>query len=78
MSEDNLSRDEVTYDEVTYDEAPADVNQALTGLVVLVIALLGAPQVWDALRDRDFGPELIYFPVLVVVLGHLALRGRVR
>ena len=65
-------------DELTRAPAPANRGPALTGLVVLVIALLGAPQVWDALRNRDFGPELVYYPVLVVVMGHLALRGRTR
>ena len=46
----------------------------LTGLVVLLIALLGAPAVWDALSSRDFGPELVFYPVLGLALGHLAVR----
>ena len=50
------------------------LGPVLTGLVVLLIAVLGAPQVWDALRSRDFGPELVFYPVLALALGHVALR----
>ena len=66
--------DDLSYDEVRYEEAPSVAGPLLTGMVVLLIAVVGAPQVWDALRSRDFGPELVFYPVLVVALGHLALR----
>ena len=46
----------------------------LTTLAVLSTAALGAPQVWHALSSRDAGPELVFYPVLGAVLGHLALR----
>ena len=46
----------------------------LTGLVVLLIAVLGAPQVWDALRSREFGPALVFYPVLALALGSVAVR----
>ncbi len=52
----------------------AATGPALTGLVVLLIAVLGTPQVWEALRSRDFGPELVFYPVLAAALGHLAVR----
>ena len=46
----------------------------LSGLAVLCIAGLGTPQVWHALSSRDIGTELVFYPVLGAVLGHLALR----
>ena len=46
----------------------------LPTLAVLSTAALGAPQVWDALSRRDVAPELVFYPVLGVVLAHLALR----
>ncbi len=66
--------DDLSYDEVRYEEAPPAASPLLTGLVVLLIAVLGAPQVWDALRSKDFGPELVFYPVLALALGHVALR----
>ena len=66
--------DDLSYDELQYEEAPSVAGPLLTGLVVLLIAVLGAPQVWDALRSKDFGPELIFYPVLALALGHVALR----
>jgi hypothetical protein len=49
-------------------------GRGLTGAVVLLIAALGGPQVWNALSSRDFGPELVFYPVLGVALAHLAVR----
>jgi hypothetical protein len=66
--------DDLSYDEIRDEEAPSAAGPLLTGLVVLLVALLGAPQVWDALHSRDFGPELVFYPVLALSLGHLALR----
>ena len=66
--------DDLSYDELLYEEAPSVAGPLLTGLVVLLIGVLGAPQVWDALRSRDFGPELVFYPVLALALGRLALR----
>ena len=68
--------DDLSYDELQYEEAPAAGGQVLTGLVVLLIAVLGAPQVWDVLRSGDFGPAVLYYPVLCLALGYLAVRGR--
>ena len=62
------------YEELEYQEAPAAPGPVLTGLVVLLIAVLGAPQVWNALRSGQFGPELVFYPVLVAALGLLAVR----
>ncbi|MCW2681398.1 MAG: hypothetical protein JWM62_2799 [Frankiales bacterium] len=66
--------DDLSYDELRYEEAPSVAGPLLTGLVVLLIAVLGAPQVWDALRSGDPGPELVFFPVLGLALGLLAVR----
>lgn len=66
--------DDLSYDELRYEDAPSVAGPLLTGLVVLLIAVLGAPQVWEALRSKHFGPELVFYPVLALSLGHLALR----
>ena len=67
--------DDLSYDELRYEEAPSVPGQVLTGLVVLLIVVLGAPQVWDVLRSGQFGPALLYYPVLAVALG-VAAKGR--
>jgi hypothetical protein len=66
--------DDLSYDELRYEEAPSATGPVLTGLVVLLIAVLGASPVWDALRAWEFGPALVFYPVLVLALGHLALQ----
>jgi hypothetical protein len=66
--------DDLSYDELRYEEAPSAAGPLLTGLVLLLIAVLGAPQVWNALRAWDFGPELVFYPVLGAAIGHLAIR----
>ena len=43
---------------------------------MLLIAVLGAPQVWDALQDHDFRPALVFYPVLAIAFGYLAVKGR--
>ena len=68
--------DDLSYDELRYEEAPSAAGQVLTGLVVLLIVVLGAPQVWDVLQSGRFGPALLYYPVLAVALGYLAVKGR--
>jgi hypothetical protein len=68
--------DDLSYDELRYEEAPSVAGPVLTGLVVLLIVVLGAPQVWDVLQSGHFGPALVYYPVLAVALGHLAAKGR--
>jgi formate hydrogenlyase subunit 3/multisubunit Na+/H+ antiporter MnhD subunit len=73
-----MAEDDLSYDELAYEEAPAGVSSVLTGLVVLLIAVLGAPQVWDALRSGDFRPALVFYPVLGAAFGYLAVRGRTR
>ena len=71
-----MADDDLSYDELQYVEAPSAVGPFLTGLVVLLITVLGAPQVWDALQDGSFRPALVFYPVLALALGHLALKGR--
>ena len=78
MSDDVLDGDDLSYDELVYADGPSPAGTALTTLVVLLIAVLGVPQVWDALRDNDFRPALVFSPVLGIAFGHLALRGRSR
>ena len=73
-----MSEDDLSYDELVYADGPSPTGSILTVLAVLMIAVLGAPQVWDALRDNDFRPALVFYPVLGIALGHLALRGRNR
>jgi hypothetical protein len=68
--------DDLSYDEMQYEEAPSVAGPVLTGLVVLLIVVLGAPQVWDVVRSGSFGPAVLYYPVLAVALGYLAARGR--
>ncbi len=51
-------------------------TQLLTGLIVLLVAVLGAPQVWAALRGGDLGVELAFFPVLGAAFGYLAVSRR--
>lgn len=69
------SSDDLSYDDLVHRQAPSPLRQVLTGLLVVLIAVLGAPQVWEAVRTADFGPELVFFPVLVVALGRLTVRG---
>ena len=78
MADDVLDGDDLSYDELVYAEPSSAAGSVLTGLVVLLIAVLGAPQVWDALRDNDFRPALVFYPVLGIAFGYLALRGRGR
>ena len=44
--------------------------------MVLLIAVLGAPQVWAAVRGDGVGPALVFYPVLGIAFGYLAVRGR--
>ena len=78
MPDDVLDGGDLSYDELVYADGPSPAGSILTGLVVLMIAVLGAPQVWDALRDNDFRPALVFYPVLGIAFGYLALRGRTR
>ena len=80
MTADDPGRDDLSYDEPASGDLVEERagGQVLTGLVVLLITVLGAPQVWDALRGGGFGPALLFYPVLAVAVGHLALRGRGR
>ena len=68
--------DDLSYDELRYEEAPAPPGQLLTGLVVLLVAVLGAPQVWEALRSGSFGLEVVFYPVLGAAFGYHAVMGR--
>lgn len=70
-----MPEDDLSYDELVYQEAPSAASSLLTGLVVLLVTVVGAPQVWDALRSGDFRPALVFYPVLGVAFGYLALRG---
>jgi hypothetical protein len=46
----------------------------LTGLVVLLVAVLGLPQVWADLRSGSLGLESVFYPVLGAAFGYLAVR----
>ncbi len=49
----------------------------LTVLVVLLIAVLGVPQVWaDVTGSGGLGLESVFFPVLGVAFGVLAVSRR--
>lgn len=54
----------------------AESGPALTGLLVLVIAVLGVPQVWADLHSRAPGLESVFFPVLGIAFGYLAVSRR--
>ena len=71
-----MSEDDLSYDELVYQDAPTAAGPLLTGLVVLLVAVLGAPQVWDAVRDHDFRPAVVFYPVLGAVFGYLVVKGR--
>ena len=49
---------------------------ALTGLVVLLVVVLGTPQVLSDLRSGQLGLESVFFPVLLVAFGYLAVSQR--
>ena len=48
----------------------------LTVLVVLLIAVLGTPQVWADLHSGRLGLESVFFPVLGIAFGFLAVSRR--
>ena len=63
------------------DEEVADPRaaggQGLTLLVVLLIAVLGVPQVWaDVTGGGGLGLESVFFPVLGIAFGSLAMSRR--
>ena len=66
--------DDLSDDELVYEEPATAARPFLTGVVVLLITVLGAPAVWNVLRSGDFGPALLYYPVLAVALGSLVLQ----
>ena len=53
-----------------------DAGPALTGLVVLAVAVLGLPQVWADVRSGSLGLESVFYPVLGIALGHVAVSRR--
>ena len=56
--------------------ARAASGPALTGLLVLLIAVLGTPQVWADLHSGGLGLESVFFPVLGIAFGYLAVSQR--
>ena len=53
-------------------------GQLLTVLTVVLAVVLGAPQVWDEVRAGRPGLASVFFPVLAVALGLLAVSRRAR
>ena len=51
-------------------------TQLLIALIVLLVAVIGVPQVWAALRGGDLGVETAFFPVLGAAFGYLAVSRR--
>ena len=49
---------------------------ALTGLVVLLVLVLGVPQVWADLREGGVSLDSVFYPVLLVAFGYLAIARR--
>ena len=49
---------------------------ALTGLLLLVVLVLGTPQVWADLHSGALGLESVFFPVLGIAFGYLAVSQR--
>ena len=60
--------DDLSYDELVWHEQDSPVGPLLTGLAVLVVALLGAPQVWGALVGGDLDWQVAFFALLVAAL----------
>jgi hypothetical protein len=60
------------------DRAPGrtDAGPLLTGLLVLLIVVLGTPQVWADLHSSELGLESVFFPVLAVAFACLAVSQR--
>ena len=52
------------------------VGPLLTGLVVVVVVVLGVPAIWNSLRTGHIGLETIFYPVLGVAFGYLAVSRR--
>ena len=48
----------------------------LTGLVLLAVVVLGLPQVWADLSSGALGLESVFFPVLFLAFGYLAVARR--
>ena len=55
---------------------PTAPGPALTGLVLLAVVVLGVPQVWSDLRSGRPGLSSVFFPVLLVAVGSLAMSRR--
>ena len=69
--------DDLSSDALDYQEAPsAAMGQVLIGLVVLLVAVLGAPALWADLESGDIGLAAIFFPVLGAAFGSLAVSRR--
>ena len=50
--------------------------QLLPALVLLLVAVLGLPQVWAGLRSGDLGVEVVFYPLLGAVFGWLTVSRR--
>ncbi len=71
--------DDLSSDALRLERAPSALPGPLsTGLAVLVIAVLGTPAVWNVLGSGRFGTAVVFYPVLLVAVGHVGLRGRGR
>jgi hypothetical protein len=53
-----------------------DPGPGPTGLVVLVVLVLGAPQVWADVTSGGLGLSSVYFPVLALALSYVAVSRR--
>ncbi len=47
-----------------------------TALVLLAVVVLGSPQVWSEMRAGSPGLGSVFFPVLLVAVGSLAVSRR--
>jgi hypothetical protein len=75
---DEVTVDDLSYDTLRYQEPASAAGPLLTGLVLLLVTVVGGPQVWDALRDGDLRPEVVFYPVVGIAFGCLALSRRGR
>ncbi len=58
------------------DAGPREPGPVLTGLVLLLVVVLGTPRVWADLGSGTLGLESVFFPVIGIAFACLAVSRR--